>query len=803
MAGMGGQVGVGLTAREAEVLRAVAERLGNQAIAERLHVSKRTVESHIAALRRKLGVTGRADLAELGVDLRRTSGPATLPTAPLTSLVGRDREAGELAALLDEHRLVTLTGPGGVGKTRLAHHVARICAEPDAARLADLAPVDHDLVGDTLARALGVVPRPGYAVRDELREVAGGLDCLLLVDNCEHVIGEAAELVAELLAAGRQLRVLATSREPLGVPGEVSYEVPTLAEPDAVRLFVERAAAVGTSSPSFTLTEDNTPAVAALVRRLDGLPLAIELAASRVRSFGPAELLAHLDRRFELLSHGGRAVPPRHRTLRNAIDWSYQLLEADERALFDRLGVFPAEFDFPAAQAIAGDTVISLLPRLVDKSLVSALGHGSHRYRLLETIRVYAAERLDRSGGTPAAKVRHAAYYLGFAERAAEHLRGRGQRAAFDRLTAEQPNLRAAMAFSVAAGDREAMWRWIAALERFWDATGHRREAYDWIQRAFAIGDPPATAAAVNGLAAAGMLLRPADTRVGFGLAHRAWDRAAELDDLTRARAARAVGTTAIWIRPELVQPALHDSLSRIGPDEPWERAATLQALAITSGSLTDALRWGQESVGLFRRVGDRSYAANALFVMAQRSIYAGVADDVVEQWLAESQALAEAVGSEDDRAHAIVGFAQLVWLRGEHEHAAELMGQCLPTLRRLGDERCTGRALHILGVRAAQRGQLAEAEELLRASIRAIARAGQARVLIDSLEALAGVVSVRDRPREAASLLGAADRARENAATHLWPLPPSDDRLRQRLVKALGPAAFDEAYGERPRLAE
>jgi predicted ATPase len=354
------------------------------------------VESHIAALLRKLGVADRAALAAAGMDLRRmVLAEAALP-APLTSLVGRDGETRELAALLDAHRLVTLIGPAGVGKTRLALRVAGVLADGFAAgvRPADLAPVQPELVGDALARALGVVPEPGWALSDILREVAAEMDCLLLVENREHVVSEAAEIVADLLGAGSQVRVLATSREPLGVPGEVSYQVRPLPVPapeastgadtigsyDAVRLFVERAA---TASPGFTLTDAIAPAVAALCERLDGLPLAIELAASRMRTFGPAELVEHLDQRFELLSAGARTAQPRHRTLRSAIDWSYALLDDDERTLFDRLGVFPADFDCTAVESVCqagglgGEAVIGLLPRLVDKSLVSTVARDT------------------------------------------------------------------------------------------------------------------------------------------------------------------------------------------------------------------------------------------------------------------------------------------------------------------------------------------------------------------------------------------------------------------------------------------
>jgi predicted ATPase/DNA-binding CsgD family transcriptional regulator len=811
----------GVTDREAEVLSAVAERLRNREIADRLHVSVRTVESHIAALMRKLGVTDRAALVDLGVQQRSTAGVHTALPAPLTSLVGRENETGELTALLDAHRLVTLIGPGGVGKTRLALRIAAVHADPfpDGARLADLAPVGPELVGDTLARAFGVVPQPGWVLRDMLREVAGPMRCLLLLDNCEHVVAETAEIVADLLNAGGQLRILATSREPLGVPGEVTYQVPTLAVPhprdsaaaasaggyDAVRLFVDRAA---TASPGFTLNDTIAPAIAALCQRLDGLPLAIELAASRVRTFGPVELVEHLDQRFELLATGARTALPRQRTLRGAIDWSYQLLDDDERALFDRLGVFPADFDFEAARSVCGaddpggTAVITLLPRLVDKSLVSTVDNDSRRYRLLETIRAYAAERLAASGDEPAVRRRHATHYLGVAVQAAEELRTSAQRACLDRLAAERPNLRAALAHSIATGDIESAWRWIAALQRLWAITGQRREAYEWIQRALAIGDPPATPVVVAGLAAASEVMQPANAQVAFDLATRAAQLAVGLDDLAGSRAARALGLGSIWVQRELAMPALLEALARLGDDYPWERAVTLVALTQAHGGLTEALQCGRESVALFRRAGDYMYASNILFIMAQRSIYAGFADDEVHEWLTESQVLATESGSEEDQVHATVGFAQLAWLRDDHDRGAQLMQECLPTLRRRGDQRCAGRALYMLGQRAQEQRQLARAEELLGASVEAVALAGQSFVLVSALEALAAVLSAQGRPRPAAVLLGTAHTERESASAHMRPIEPPDEELRQSLVRILGATAFDTAHAGGERLS-
>jgi len=805
-----------VTDREAEILWAVADRLRNREIAARLHLSVRTVESHIAALLRKLDAADRAALVETGVGLRRAARSGTGVPAPLTSLIGRERETAELVALLEANRLVTLMGPAGVGKTRLALRVASIRADRfrDGLRLADLAPVQPGLVGDAIAPTLDVVPEPGWPLSDILRDAFAGMACLLLLDNCEHVVADVAEIVAGLLSADGQSQVLATSREPLGVPGEVTYSVETLDLPppnasaeaesigryDAVRLFVDRAA---TASPGFALTDAAAPVVASLCRRLDGLPLAIELAASRMRTFGPTELVELLDQRFELLSAGARTALPRHRTLRGAIDWSYELLDGDERALFGRLGVFPADFDYEAVQSVCraeelgGDAVITLLPRLVDKSLVSTVGRGARRYRLLETIRAYAADRLTASDAESTTRHRHAAHYVALAEHAAEQLETSDQRAWLDRLAAEQPNLRASLAHSIRTGDIESAWRSVAALQRFWDVTGQRREAQDWIRRTLAIGDPPASPIAVAGLAAASAILNPYDSRAALDLAGRARQLAANLDGLTRAKAARAVGTSATWDQPKLVRPALLKALALFGDDHPWERALTMQGLASTSGALSEALQWGRDSVALFRSVGDQMNAANTLFLMSQRSIYAGIADGEVEGWLTESQALAEAAGSEGDRLHATVGFAQLAWARGEHDRAASMMEEGLPVLRRLGDRRCAGRALYMLGVRAREKRELARAEELLRASVEAIEQAGQSFVLVWALEALAAVLAAQLRPRGAAVLLGAAHTARQSASEHMRPLPPPDDELQRAVLRDLGATVYDAAHTE------
>jgi predicted ATPase/DNA-binding CsgD family transcriptional regulator len=810
----------GVTGRETEVLAALAERLRNREIAGRLHVSVRTVESHVAALLRKLGVADRAALAEIGRQLNQEAPASSALPAPLTSLVGRDADTGQLLALLARHRLVTLTGPAGIGKTRLALQAGTAAAGqfPDGARLADLAPATPDRVGETLARALGVIPQNGWPLRGMLSEAVTRLHGLLLVDNCEHVIASTAELVAELLAAGPQLRVLATSREPLGVPGEATFAVPTLPVPTpaeairaatagrcaAVRLFAERAAS---AAPGFTLTDDIAPAVSALCLRLDGLPLAIELAAARVRSFGPASLVEHLDQRFELLSDGARTAPPRHRTLRGAIDGSYQLLDQHERALFDRLGAFPASFDYAAAQAVgaaggpaepgepAAPGVLRLLPRLVDKSLVSATAGDQRRYRLLESIREYAAERLAGSGAGPATRHRHAAYYLALAAQADRGLRTPEQARWLSRLTAEQPNLDAALAHFLATGQTGQAWLLIARVARYWEITGQRREAKDWVGRVQAAGDPPASAAVVEGLSAASLVLQPDDTLASFGLAQRAIALAAGMEEPVRAQAELALGVSSVWAQPQEGVPALHRALALFGASRPWDCAVTMHSLTYACASLAEALDWGREAAALFRRVGDPLYAANSLFVMAQRAMVAGRSDDEVHGWLTESHALAVAAGSEAETVHTLVGFSWLAWLREGHERGAALMTECLPALHRAGDRRCLGRALYMIGERAREDQQLARAQELLTGSVEAVAVAGQSLILILALESLAAVRAAQGQPRHAAALLGAAQAARDLPA-HLRPSGPPDEDLRRSLVAALGADGFGAAYG-------
>src|SRR5262249_54927071 len=360
--------------------------------------------------------------------------PHNLPRL-LTSFVGREREIADVKRQLGRARLLTLTGPGGTGKTRLSLQVATdlLADFPDGVWLVELAPIaDPALAPQALAMVLGVREETGRALIATMADHLRSRHALLLFDNCEHLIDACARLVDDLLRACSEVRIVASSREPLGLTGEVVHRVPPLSSPDprtrqtiervveyeAIRLFVDRAVAV---KPDFALTDETVGPVAQISQRLDGIPLAIELAAARVRTLAVGQIAEHLDERFRLLTGGSRAALPRHQTLRGLIDWSYGLLTETERALFWRLSVFVGGWTLDAVRAVgAGGAVdrhdvIDVIGRLVDKSLVLMDDQGTEgRYRLLETIRQYALERLAETGDADTVRARHREFYLDF-----------------------------------------------------------------------------------------------------------------------------------------------------------------------------------------------------------------------------------------------------------------------------------------------------------------------------------------------------------------------------------------------------
>jgi non-specific serine/threonine protein kinase len=425
----------------------------------------------------------------------------------VTSFVGRKREIAEVTKLLSTSRLVTLTGVGGVGKTRLAKRVANELADfPDGVWLVELAKVaEPALLATVIAEALGLRDQSARSQEDVLLDHLADRRLLLVLDNCEHLLQACAELVGELLPAASGLVILATSREPLGVLGEHSWPVPPLSMPDlanvaptkggyvygheALDLLEERARAV---QPDFALDTASKQAAAELCQRLDGLPLAIELAAVRMRALSIEQIVNRLTDRYRLLSSGNRGGPARHQTLRAAVDWSFDLCSEQEKALWTRLGTLAGGFDLEAAEAVCADDeipaedIVDLVAGLVDKSIVLREGSGSRvRYRLLETIRAYGRERLAASGSEEAFLCRHRDYYLHVAERSEESWFGPDQVEWGERLQNEQANLWAALDYCLSTpGEAQIGLRMAGSLFYYWGACGHLKDGRYWLDRA-------------------------------------------------------------------------------------------------------------------------------------------------------------------------------------------------------------------------------------------------------------------------------------------------------------------------------
>jgi non-specific serine/threonine protein kinase len=621
----------------------------------------------------------------------------------LSSFVGREKELAEVKRLLQDNRLLTLTGSGGCGKTRLALAAAGELVEDfeDGVWLVDLAPLsDPSLVPQVVASTLGVREQPGRSLPETLSAYLGSKKVLLVLDNCEHLIETCAELAEALLHSCPELRILATSREALGITGEVAWLVPSLSLPDIRRLpdieslpqyesahlFVERAAAV---KPTFALTEQNAPAVAQVCYRLDGIPLAIELAAARAKVLSVEQIADRLDDSFRLLSAGGRTAMPRHRTLQATMDWSHQLLPDEERALFRRLSVFAGGFTLEAAElACAGeelkrDEVLDLLSHLVDKSLVTARDEsGEARYRLLETVRQYGQEKLSESGETGQVRGRHAGYYLALAEEAEPELKGAGQVAWLERLERERDNLRGAMVWLLERGELEETARLGWALWLFWGIRAHFAEGRRWMEQGLsANGGAMSAPAQAKALFVAGMMANYQGDHVSaeplvdesLGLFRELVDKPGTAWALSNASFA-ALGLEQPQRAVTLIEESVHLFLE---VEEKWGAALQISFLAVAwrdRGDHRRAKRLAERGLALSREVGERQAISAALYILATLAQTEGDherARDLFEEGLTVSAEL----GNEADVAHCLEGLASIAAAEGSIGQAARLWG--------------------------------------------------------------------------------------------------------------------------------
>ena len=684
-----------------------------------------------------------------------------LPTQ-LSAFFGRDRELDEIKQRLAGTRLLTLQGMGGLGKTRLAVQAAtELMPEyPDGVWFLDFAPIrDAALVLPEAAEALGVREVPGQPLVRTLTAHLAGQRALLILDNCEHLVAACAELAIAVLRAAPGVQILAASRELLRVPGEQACPVAplplpapgadlgTLAGSTAVRLFVERAQA---HRPGFALTEREAPAVAELVTRLEGIPLALELAAARVRALSVADLNTRLKDRFRLLTGGARGLQARQQTLRALVDWSYELLREDERSVLDRLSVFMGGFDLAAAEAVCGAEpldpadLLDLLEALIEKSLLlTEDADDGLRYRMLETIREYAREKLDAGDDAAATAARHADHYFGIAKATGRGLRGPEQAIWVRRGEAEHDNLRAAMALALAGGvDPLIAVKMAVALQGFWILRGHVAEGRAAVQAALA---------------------RPEVQAHDTARAHALYvDAALAGAQSNHAEACRLLADCL----------ALRRSLG-----EPLYMAATLSTLALSElrrGEAEAAEGHETEALALFRSIGNQYGEVIGLTHLGQIALHRG--DDAAAAGLLDQAlALARTLGQQEAEAECTLWLGELAAEAGRADEADRWLKRSLQVCRDAGDRRGEACTLLALGRWAQRAGDAVQARRRLSEALPACARQEMREELLDGLEAAASLLQDEGRADDAQALAAAV--ARERARLDLPRAPRAQAR--------------------------
>src|SRR5215207_325509 len=675
-----------------------------------------------------------------------------LPTS-LTSFVGRERETLEVKRLLSMTRLLTLTGAGGCGKTGLALEIARnlVGTYPDGIWLVELAALSKpELVPQAVATALDVPEQAGRLLEDTLADHLRRRDLLLVLDNCEHLVDGAASLAEALLSVCPKLRILATSREPLGVPGEAVWTVPPLSLPDAdgestveslirfeaVRLFVDRARS---RLPAFDLTDKNAASTASVCLKLDGIPLAIELATARMGALAVEQVAERLEDSLGLLTGGARTADPRQQTMRATLAWSHELLSEPEKDLFGRLSVFAGGWTLEAAEEVcqdcgaadgaAGrDNVLDLLSRLVDKSLVVAeasSGDGGVRYRMLEPVRQYGEERLEASGEADVVRRRHASWYLELAKGAEPWLRGARQEVWLERLEREHDNLRAALRRALERGEAELGLWFGGALGEFWYMRGYLSEGRRWLEAALANSRDASRA--------------PAQTKA------LAW---------------------AGWIA--------------------WEQGDYERSVALS-----------EESLALSRELGDTAGAAAALSNLAWAA-FLGNDLERASALTREAVTLERSLRDIGGVARALLILGMVAVARRDHERAVALHEESLALARKAGDGLSIAVSLGMGAFASLGRGDNRRASALCEEGLALSQQPRVMNVTAFHLHASAALASSQGRPARSARLWGAAESLREAIGTILSPVElhvygPYIDAARMRLEEA----AWEEAWAE------
>ncbi len=804
------------------------------------------------------------------VDVSPSASPSVprhnLPTQ-LSSFIGREREIVEVKRLLSSSRLVTLTGAGGCGKTRLALHVAAdvLNAFADGAWFVELAPLsDPALVLQAVASALGVREDQGRPLMTALLDHARTKQLLLVLDNCEHLIEACAQLADTLLRASPSLRILATSREALNIVGETIWPIPSLSLPDpqslpaleslmrydSLRLFIERAAA---ARPDFAMTKQNSTDIVQVCQRLDGLPLAIELAAPLVKALTVEQITERLKSRFQLLTHGSRTSPLRHQTLRAMMDWSYKLLSTSEQSLLQRLSIFAGGWALEAAEAVCsgdgveGYEILHLLTQLVDKSLVMAQ-EGATRYRMLETIREYAREKLEEAGEAKRVCSQHLNFFVKFAEEAEQKLKGAEQSLWLNRVEADHDNIQAGLEGSQKDGGVVSGLRLAGALGWFWWRHGYIKAGCD--QLTVLLSQPEAarrTSVRAKALNAAGLLAllqgrsasrdfyeesRAISTELGdkwnlayallglgwvafyidqnyltarslceeslaiFREIHDRWGAAWALNNLGLAvislnisehPAARTLIEESLTIRREL--------------DDRWGIAKSLSGLgrvAFGRGDLDAARAIAEEGLEIVRELGDKWDITGLLAAVANAAMMKHDYTTARSHY-EESLLLARDVGDRGDVAYVLNALGEIARLQNDYQLASILYSEALALRREIGEKSGIIGTVHNLGHIALHEGDYARAIALFKESLALTQTLDEAWLgTVVCLAGLAGVATAMRQPERAARLFGAAEALIERRQL-VW--PPADRAEYDRNVAAaraqLDESTFNAAWAE------
>jgi predicted ATPase/DNA-binding XRE family transcriptional regulator len=806
----------------ADLERGVRQRPRNETVAllaEALELSEEDRAAFVAAARRGHvehatdGSCARDDPTAPNLPLGTTTLHGHNLPIQLTSFVGRERELAELAPLLLKTRLLTLTGAGGTGKTRLALRLAAEALDgfADGVWLVELAPLaDPELVLQTVARVLGALEQPGRPLLDALLDVLRPKTLLLVLDNCEHLVAACAALAESLLRASPGLRILASSREALGIAGETAYRVPSLPLPDpvppepphdrdldlaalarndCVRLFVERAAA---THPPFRLTATNAAAIAEIGRRLDGIPLALELAAARTRVLAPDQLVARLDDRFRLLTAGSRTALPRHQTLRALIEWSHELLPQAERVLLRRLSAFAGGWSLEAAQAVCGDglgeagEVLDTLAHLVEKSLVEVDASSETpeaRYRLLETIRQYVREQLMAAGELAAIRDRHLAYCVRLAEAAEPQLRTGEQLAWLGRLDTEHDNLRTALGWALETGASDQALRLAGALYYFWELRGYWSEGQKQVDEALACAGRQQ-----RGQAAAGEV---GETSIP-----------PREETALRAKALYAAGRMRFGAQFDVAgsRTMVEESLRlwrELG--DKWWMAVALEHIGfvLIAEDIQRAIVRVEEGVSLAREVEDRWPLAVCLLRLAAAVAVTDVAAArrIGEEWMA----VARSVGDRSVLSLGLGGMASFYWGEGNLT-AASLAEEALAEARAIGSVTQVFLSLTMLIFTACLQGDLATAREYCVQVVAYTRETGASQWLVLGLLGFGTVACFGGQAEQGVRLVAAGHTPLRQRGLDLSKVGPGFMIVGQALEKArarLSPAAFELAWAE------